>query len=339
VLEQFSEKVIATSHKIMIRVINQIIDEYVEAGYKLTLRQLYYQLVARDIIENKQTEYKRIGNIVDIGRKGGLIDWDAIEDRTRNIRRINTWDEPEDAVQALAKQFKRDPWEEQTQKRRIEVWIEKDALVGVIEPVCNRFRIPYFSCRGYGSSSELYDAGKRLASYQNEGYECLVLHLGDHDPSGVQMTEDNERRINLYGRSEIEFRRIALTMAQVEEYNPPANFAKQTDSRTEWYVKTFGTEDAWELDALTPPVIEALIEEHVDPLINHEEWSETMKREAEDLAVFADIKANWKRTKAAPVTLQLLRDLHEITDDPQNDADPEESTVVAVREHLAELDD
>lgn len=306
-LEEFVAKKFTGAHKQIIRQANQIIDEYMDLGFSLTLRSLYYQFVARDLMQNDKAAYKRLGAIIDAGRKAGLIDWDAIEDRTRNIRRIPVWETPEDAVQQLRERFKLDPWEEQTTKRRIEVWIEKDALVGAIESVCNRYRVPYFSCRGYGSSSELYAAGKRLAYYRRAGYETLVLHLGDHDPSGVQMSEDNQDRIDMYARQSVELRRIALTMDQIRQYNPPPNFAKQTDSRTKWYVETFKTEDAWELDALSPDVIDKLIESHIKPLINEKEWAATMKREEEHLAVLEEIISGWDRTKAAPAMLRLLK--------------------------------
>lgn len=306
--EVFIPKKFSAAHDYVIKQANKIIAEYVSKGHTLTLRQLYYQFVARALIANKQTEYKRLGNIIDAARKAGLIDWDAIEDRTRNLRRIPVWNTPEQAVERIKQQFKLDPWDEQPIPRRIEVWIEKDALVGVIQPVCNRFRLPYFSCRGYGSSTELYEAGKRLAAFRAAGYEVLVLHLGDHDPSGVQMTEDNQTRLDLFSREDIEFRRIAMTMEQIEQYNPPPNFVKQTDSRTVWYVETFGTEDCWELDALDPPVIDTLIESHVQPLIDQAAWDATMEREKAHIETLDEIISDWNRTKAAPAMLNLIRE-------------------------------
>lgn len=306
--EEFVPKNFSTAHQWVIREANKIITEYQAAGYRLTLRQIYYQFVARDMLQNKQTEYKRLGGIIDAARKAGMIDWDAIEDRTRNLRRINVWQKPEDAVKTLSTQFKRDPWDEQTIRRRIEVWIEKDALVGVIQPTCNEFRLPYFSCRGYGSSSELYDAGKRLAMYHNAGYETLILHLGDHDPSGVQMTEDNTKRLSLFAGFPVELRRLALNMDQIEQYRPPANFAKEADARTKWYIEQFDTDDCWELDALGPDVMAGLIRSAVEPLIDQEEWTATMEQEQDDLSVLTEIISDWKRTKAAPDMLDKLRE-------------------------------
>lgn len=333
--EAFKDKKFSAAHKQVIKQANAIIDEYQKAGYTLTLRQIHYQFVARDLYENTQQNYKRLGNILDAARKAGLVDWDAIEDRTRSLRRIGVWNKPETALERIAKAFKLDPWDEQPKLRRIEVWVEKDAAVGIVEPTCNALRIPFFSCRGYSSSSGLYEAGKRLAAYAEAGYETLILYLGDHDPSGVQMTISTNEKVDLFARKEIEFRRIALTMEQIEQYNPPANFAKETDSRTKWYIDTYGTEDAWELDALSPTVVDALIRSHVDPLIDKAAWAATLERETEHKRVLSEIISDWNRTKAAPDMLNKLREFAEDysvsgTQNEDGDYDHEDSATAAL---------
>ncbi|KKL29027.1 hypothetical protein LCGC14_2369240 [marine sediment metagenome] len=113
---------------------NSIIEEYAAQGFTLTLRQIYYQFVARDLIANKQTEYKRLGSIINDGRLAGLIDWQSIEDRTRNLEHNPHWDGPEEILRSVHRSYGIDLWS--TQPVRPEVWIEKEALVGVIEPVC-----------------------------------------------------------------------------------------------------------------------------------------------------------------------------------------------------------
>jgi hypothetical protein len=296
--EAFIPNKMSTAHKYVVRQANEIISEYMAAGYTLTLRQIYYQFVARDLIENKQTEYKRLGKILDAGRKMGLIDWDAIEDRTRNLRGTQTWADPQSIVKGAANGFKLNPWEEQ--RVHVEVWIEKDALVGVIQPTCARFRVDYFACRGYSSQSEAYSAGKRLAHYANAGYRVLVLHLGDHDPSGLDMTNDNRKRLALFSGQDIEFRRIALNMDQIEEYSPPPNFAKETDSRTTWYRSEFNTDSSWELDALEPKVIDALISSNIDPMIDKAKWDATIEREKGHREVLRGVEQNWSRVAEKP---------------------------------------
>lgn len=145
--EAFIERRFSEGSSALIKRANTIIAQYQDQGFTLTLRQLYYQFVSRDLLQNKQTEYKRLGSIINDARLAGLIDWSAIEDRTRNVRAVSTWDDPAQIVSAVAEQYKEDVWD--SQDWRPEIWIEKDALIGVIEPVCERHRVPYFACRGY----------------------------------------------------------------------------------------------------------------------------------------------------------------------------------------------
>tara|TARA_B100000678_G_scaffold277676_1_gene271703 strand:+ start:1321 stop:2373 length:1053 start_codon:yes stop_codon:yes gene_type:complete len=331
-VELFIPKKFTKAHEWVIRQANKIIDEYLEQGYTLTLRQVHYQFVARDLYENTQANYKRLGNILDAARKAGLVDWDAIEDRTRILRRIPVWDGPEKALERVRDSFKLDPWDEQPKLRRVEVWVEKDAAVGIVQPTCDKLRIPYFSCRGYSSSSGLYEAGKRLEAYHKAGYETTVLYLGDHDPSGVQMTEVSEERVEMYARHQIDFRRIALTLPQVEEFSPPPNFAKETDSRTKWYVERFDTEECWELDALSPKTVDQIIRAEVEPMIDEKAWAATLEQEEEHRKVLAEIISDWDRTKAAPDMLNKLREFatqYSITGELDDNGDGHEDTMFA----------
>lgn len=255
---------------------NEIIREYEADGYDLTLRQLYYQFVSRDLLRNVQQEYKRLGSIVSEARLAGRIDWNRITDRTRNLMRLAHWDSPADIVDSCANQFRVDKWE--TQPLRIEVWIEKEALAGVFARVCNQYDVPYFSCRGYTSQSEMWVAAQRLKSYADAGQRAVILHFGDHDPSGLDMTRDIRDRLRVFGcRAEVD--RLALNMDQVEEYAPPPNPAKMTDARADKYVEEFGDE-SWELDALEPAVLASLVEGYVKSQREDKAWEEALAREA-----------------------------------------------------------
>jgi hypothetical protein len=238
---------------------DEICTAYMAQGYTLTLRQLYYQFVARGLLANTEKNYDKLGSLVNDARLAGLIDWDAIEDRTRHLRKLADWASPKDIIEACFTQFRYDRW--QHQPTRVEVWIEKDALVGVIEGICNRYRVPYFACRGYSSQSEQWRAGRRFLGYRQGGQDVLVLHLGDHDPSGIDMTRDNDDRLAIFASGEdgedfelesgLRVKRIALNMNQVRQYNPPPNPAKLSDSRAASYIERFGNQ-SWELDALEP---------------------------------------------------------------------------------------
>ena len=239
---------------------NEIIAGYEAQGYDLTLRQLYYQFVSKALIANNEREYKNLGNIINDASLAGLISWKAIVDRTRHVRRMPSWTGAKEIVEACAGQFKLDRWE--GQEYRPEIFIEKDALVGVIEGICNETDVPYFSCRGYTSQSAMWDAAQRLEKYQQNGQTPIIIHLGDHDPSGIDMSRDIQDRLNLFMEDGIEVLRVALTMKQVEQYKPPPNPTKLTDSRSSGYVDKYGNE-SWELDALSPEVITGLIRDEI----------------------------------------------------------------------------
>ena len=177
----------------VLRQANTIINLYESQGYQLTLRQLYYQFVARDLIPNTERSYKKLGNIISDGRLAGFIDWDTIEDRTRNLRKLSHWDDPAEIIKSAYMSFAIDKWDRQP--NRVEVWVEKEALAGVVQRVCERHDVPFFSCRGYVSQSEMYSAANRLAHYMDMGQDVTIIHLGDHDPSGIDMTRDIKGRL------------------------------------------------------------------------------------------------------------------------------------------------
>ncbi len=269
---------------------NAIIDEYRAQGFELTLRQLYYQFVSRDFIANNQREYKNLGDIINDARLAGLVDWNAIVDRTRNLQSLANWTDPSEIIKACADQYRIDKWADQ--QYRPECWIEKDALVGVIEGVCNELDIDYFSCRGYTSQSEMWGAAMRLKRYIDNAQIPVILHLGDHDPSGKDMTRDITDRLTEFAGQEIEVKRLALNMDQVNEYNPPPNPAKITDSRAEDYIAAFGPE-SWELDALEPAVIAQLIRDAVEEVRDLNDWNKAVKHEEKQRSQLGKVSAKW----------------------------------------------
>lgn len=275
----------------IIKQANDIIREYRAQGFDLTLRQLYYQFVARDLLKNRQKEYKRLGEIVNNARLAGRIDWDSITDRTRNLRRNSHWTSPQDIIDACVSSYAVDMWA--TQGHRVEVWIEKDALLGVLDAVCPALDVPYFSCRGYTSQSEMWAAAQRLMRWEKEGWTTLLLHLGDHDPSGVDMTRDIEARLQLFG-STVTVKRIALTMEQVEQYEPPPNPAKMTDSRAQEYVDQWGDE-SWELDALDPATLTALIRQAVEEVRDDGAWQVCLDEVKEAKRLLGVVSARWDK--------------------------------------------
>jgi hypothetical protein len=269
---------------------NRIIAEYNAQGFQLTLRQLYYQFVSRGMIPNNDKEYKKLGDAVSTGRLAGLIDWNAIVDRTRNLRSVGHWGSPSSIMDSAASSYRIDKWD--SQPNRIEVWIEKDALVGVIEGVCTRLDLPYFSCRGYTSQSEMWAASQRLIDYKMNGQTPIILHLGDHDPSGKDMTRDIIDRMRLFGL-DLEVERLALNYDQVQQYQPPPNPTKITDSRADGYIAQFGYQ-SWELDALEPRVIADLIETATLNYRDDERWDDVTADEQRERDLLKTIAERWE---------------------------------------------
>lgn len=271
-----------------------ILAEYRASGMPpLTLRQLYYQFVARDFLPNTIQSYKRLSSILNDGRLAGLVDWQSIVDNTRNLRGNNHWDNPQSIITACATSYMRDRWE--GQRHRVEAWIEKDALAGVLEMACSDLDVPFFACKGYTSVSEVWSAGLRLKSYAEHGQHPVIIHLGDHDPSGMDMTRDIEDRLRIFmGQHayKLTLERIALNMDQIKKYNPPPNPAKRTDSRFKKYEEEFGT-SSWELDALNPRMLVDLVRGKIKEYLNQRQMNAVIAEEKLELEELQQISQRW----------------------------------------------
>lgn len=314
----FEPTAMSNESKRMVVTMIEILDDYRRQGYDLSLRQLYYQLVSKNLVANTEQSYKRIGGILNDARMCGYVDWDMIVDRGRETTQNNHWDSPRDILEACANQFRYNLWDDQPW--HVEVMVEKQALEGVLEPICKQLDIPFTANKGYSSSSAMYQSGKRINEKLEAGKNICVLYLGDHDPSGIDMTRDVEDRLKLfssytffqpqcgpddpkweeafetmntrrfkkyqnsaYHGQEFRVDRIALNMEQIEAYEPPPNPAKTTDSRSRSYIDQFG-EESWELDALEPRLLAGLVETAVesyrdDDLFEAAEERQTTARE------------------------------------------------------------
>lgn len=286
---EYVTKTFRQSSLALIEQANEIIEEYQVEGYDLTLRQLYYQFVARDIIANRQTEYKRLGSIINDARLAGLVDWESIVDRTRTYEKLSHWSSPADILRSAAQSYAIDTRADQDDY--LEVWVEKDALVGVIEKACTPLDVGYLSCRGYVSQSAMWRAAERFIDAESDSGTVLI-HLGDHDPSGIDMTRDIQDRLQMFGSS-VEVIRIALNMDQVDQYQPPPNPAKTTDSRYDSYILEHGDE-SWELDALDPRVLVDLITEVVEGHTDLDKREDLIEEQEKDRKRITKLAANWK---------------------------------------------
>ena len=295
------------SRSALLREATAIAVDYKSRGYSLTLRQLYYQLVAGAVIPNADESYKRLGDTLGDARLDGRLDPDLIVDRGRNAKpskhnvcMLNV----NEAEMKAASWLRSMPYWSITTDRwfgqpiHVSVWVEKDALSGVFEKPCVDLGVGLFACKGYPSHSALWQWLKGLRdaheismsqTEDDEGAdinplpikEAVVLYFGDHDPDGWMIPRSAEAatnqlaKVNDLGIPQIRFERIALVMDQIRKYSPPPFPAKISSSRYEGYVAEHGTTDAWELDALKPEVLERLIRSNVESLFDrdeHDRW-------------------------------------------------------------------
>ncbi|OGC89258.1 MAG: hypothetical protein A2W25_04320 [candidate division Zixibacteria bacterium RBG_16_53_22] len=256
-----------------------IIDAYAKQGYRLTLRQLYYQLVAGGIIPNKPSEYAKLSDILTRARMAGLVDWQAIEDRVRVPKMHSEWVNIADLVDSACTSYRLPRW--QDQDHYIELWTEKDAIAGILKPITDKYHITLVVNRGYSSATAMYDAAKRFISASFDGgKDCVILYLGDHDPSGLDMDRDIQDRLGEFGAT-FTYLRIGLTWDQIQQYNPPPNPAKISDPRADEYIKKYG-ESSWEVDSLPPNVLNQLVKAAILGYLDEEKYEAWIEMEDED---------------------------------------------------------
>lgn len=271
----------------LLRSIEAILEEYAAEGYDLSVRQLFYQLVSKNIIANRQKKYKSLVGLVNDARLAGVLNWGNIVDRGRNAYRPQNWENLGDIAKDMAAQFKLDKWA--NQPYYLEVMVEKQALEGVLLPVCQELDVTFMANKGYSSASAFYRAGKRFRQRAMEGKKLKVLYLGDHDPSGIDMTRDIFERVPMLGGDamtqttlptplDMEVERLALNIDQVRRFNPPENPVKETDSRQNGYRAKYG-DSSWELDAIEPRTLAGLVRDAVLAVRDEELWKKMVAKE------------------------------------------------------------
>ena len=268
--------------------------EYRRAGLTLTLRQMYYQFVGRGHEGSSQKVYKRIGKILTSARLKGTFPIEFLEDRGRSCG-TGDWDTNDDDLAAAMGECKtavdnfpywylrRSRW--WNQPTLVSVWVEKEALSGVFERPCSNGGVPLFACKGYPSLSALkswHDQVWATMQAQEGEKTAVILYFGDHDPDGFEIPASALRNLKIIQglqseHYEIQMHRLGLNMDQIEEYNPPPFPAKETSSRFQKYLDEQDTDEAWELDALEPRVLQRLIEEGIEEHFDNEIYSENVQ--------------------------------------------------------------
>ncbi len=273
----------------IIELARRITAEYESQGFKLTLRGLYYQFVGRGLTAdwksgvNTPKSYNFLKGLVSKGRKAGMISWTAIEDRGRGLHGTPFFTSPSGAIAQAREGYTTDLW--RIQPFRPQVWVEKDAQAGTVGRACKELQVDYFPCKGYASDSALWEAGQRCLRYLGKGQRPIIFHLGDHDPSGIDMTRDNQEKLSMFTGTQVQVVRLMLNMNQIEEWKLPPNPAKLSDSRSGAYVDEHG-EFSWELDAAEPAEIARIITAAILKIRDPDKWNQALLERAEDLDQF-----------------------------------------------------
>jgi len=302
--------------------IETIVRAYQRQGIMMTNRTLYYQLVTTNSIPNAEAIYKRLCTFLTDARYGGYIDWSAIEDLGRVPERHSEWYNVAELIDSAILAYRLPRWN--PQDRYIELFVEKQGMASVLQPIANKYHIYFGYNKGYSSAVTLYDLYKRIKEqlfdnddeFRKDYKPCTILYLGDFDPSGLDMVRDIRERITEFLRKAFEkcsepefgddeidvklgvtgcddvdenavFRvdHLALTSDQVQQYNPPPNPAKVTDPRAKGYVARYGRV-SWELDSLRPDILRSIAEDGIRKYIDIDLYNEVIKREKVELNEF-----------------------------------------------------
>lgn len=286
---------------------DDILSEYQRQGLVVTVRQLYYQFVSRALIPNTVQEYKKLADTVSSARLAGLLDWSAIEDRGRVAQSASQWNSVREIAEVAARQFRLPRWAGQA--HYVELWVEKQALAGVLEPMAHKHHVTLMVNKGYSSQSAMIESAQRFRRGMEQSEETVpvLLYLGDHDPSGEDMVRDIRSRLRMFGVREIQVEKMALTMAQVEHYKPPPNPAKVSDPRFEDYKAKYG-DKSWELDALDPPTLQKIVSDRLDALVDKRVLRRVLDEEDRQKRELAQLA---KTIKATPFDIRYHRCAYE----------------------------
>lgn len=305
----------------VVAAVNKIISEYT---LRLTVRQIWYRLVSPpyQLFENTITNYKGFDKILTRARENNHVDWTKIEDRSRgtygpsypwfgmNVRlgaELDTFSDPKDYIDYLFKQladkfYDQPYWADQPQ--HIEVFVEKDALASLFVQVAEEKRVLVYPSRGYSSFTKVMEAIRRLPKDK----PVKILHFADHDPSGMDMTEDLIQRLRNYSAGDeldLQIKRIALTIDQVKRWDLAPNPTKAADSRSPNYVAKFG-DSCWELDAVRPNDLQDIIRKAIQEEVDQDEWDKTEERITEQREKIA--KALGKSKKSLDRLQKRIKD-------------------------------
>lgn len=273
----------------------QAILDIVEERNPITVRGVCYALFTRGLISGMYTgETQKVSRVMTDMREKNDLDWTLIVDGSRAVETVNMWRDPSRIISVAVMQYRRDAWQDQL--TRVEVWSEKSTVQGVLSPVLQELGVTFRVMKGFGSYTSVRQAAEDSHDTV-EGKDCHVLYLGDWDPSGLYMSEiDLPSRLERYG-SDWQFRRIALTLDDLDGLPSFPTASKTTDRRCDWYAKNTGADPrkCWELDAMNPNDLRDRVRDAIEEFIDHDAWDHALKIERAEKESMQDFHERWKR--------------------------------------------
>jgi hypothetical protein len=263
-----------------------------EAAQPITGRGIGYKLFTAGLIPSMaRNEMQKVYRLLKVAREQDMIPWEWIVDETRSLERVSTWNDPEQYARAVARSYRRDFWNQQPV--RVEVWSEKGTVRGVLQPVLDQYAVGFRVMHGFSSATTVYDAAQ-----DDDGRELIVLYVGDYDPSGLFMSEEDlPKRLSEYDGDHIELRRIALTRAHTADL-PDTWFPatdKIKDTRYKWFRANFG-DRCWELDAMDPNELRDCVEAAIEDLIEPVAWQRCEVVNRAEQESLKTILGNWGKS-------------------------------------------
>ena len=242
-----------------------------------SVRQVFYQCVVRGLAEKSELAYEKVQRALVRLRREGRIAYRAIADGTRWQIRPTTFSSLESALRSTARTYRRTLWDDSPDY--VELWLEKDALAGVVHPVINAYDVPLMVARGFSSLSFLASSAEDMEAC---GKSVFVYHLGDHDPSGRAAGDHIERTLrDLAPSADIHFERLAVTVGQIREFDLPTRPTKHSDSRAAKFEAEFGSGSV-ELDAIHPDTLRTIVRDAIERHVDHDRLAGLQMVEAEE---------------------------------------------------------
>jgi hypothetical protein len=237
-----------------------------EAAQPITGRGIGYKLFAAGLIPSMaKNEMQRVYRLLREARERGEIPWEWIVDETRSLERTSTWDDPAHYARCVARSYRRDFWNQQP--IRCEVWSEKGTVRGVLGPVLDLFAVGFRVMHGFSGATTVYEVAQ-----DDDGRDLIVLYVGDFDPSGMFMSEEDlPNRLSKYDGDHVELRRIALTRARARGLPSFPATDKRKDPRYQWFRSNYG-DRCWELDAMDPNDLRTCVRREIVELIEPVAW-------------------------------------------------------------------